>query len=441
MRFLPKLLSRAIRRGRLHLTGPDGRSWSFGGAEPGPEVSIRIADPALDWRIPLHPELAAAEAFMDGKLVVESGPEGGTAFDLLNIFFVNKRAFDMSATQVFWNGLERLLRRFLQNNPISRSRRNAAHHYDLGNAFYRMWLDADMQYSCAYFHDGDETLETAQTLKKRHIAAKLGVRPGERVLDIGCGWGGMALYLAAVCGAEVVGVTLAERQLEVARARAKAAGLSDRVRFELMDYRQVEGKFDRIVSVGMLEHVGVAQLNTYFRTVRDRMAPGGTALIHTISHMSPPGITGAFLRKYIFPGGYAPALSEMALSVEKSGLWTLDAEVWRVHYARTLRAWRDRFEARRPEVEAMYDARFARMWEFYLAACECAFLHGASNVVQLQLARKRDALPLHRDWIAPAAAELAAREPEALARIEAATREVFGEPAAEPAAETLHRAV
>jgi len=428
MRILPRLLKKAIRKGRLELETPDGTRHLCGGVEPGPDVAIRITDPALDWKISLNPELKAAEAFMDGTLQVTRGPEGGTAYDLLQLFFVNKRAFDLSAGQILMRTIERRSKRFVQHNPVFRARRNAAHHYDLGNDFYRMWLDPDMQYSCGYFRDGSESLDEAQLLKKRHIAAKLALEPGQRVLDIGSGWGGMALYLAAVADVEVVGVTLAERQLEVARARAEAAGLSDRVRFELRDYRKVEERFDRVVSVGMLEHVGVGYLQTYFLKVRDCLAPDGVALIHSISSMSPPGCTGPFLSKYIFPGGYAPRLSEASLAVERSGLWNLDTEVWRHHYAPTLRAWRERFEARRGEVEAMYDARFARMWEFYLAACECSFAFGNSNVIQLQLGRKQDAVPLHRDWIGPAEAALAEREPEALARIDAATREVFGEP-------------
>jgi len=422
MRFLPRLFGKAIRKGRLTLKGPDGFEQSFGDGD-GPSATIRIDDASLDWKIFLNPELKAAEAYMDGGLVVEDGG----AWDLLSVFFVNKRSFDMSPTQIFWNGLARKLRRVMQHNPIAQSRRNVAHHYDLGNAFYRMWLDWDMQYSCGYFPAGDEALAEAQTLKKRHIAAKLGLQPGQKVLDIGCGWGGMALYLAAVADVEVLGVTLSTEQLAIAKARAEAAGLADRVRFELKDYRHVEETFDRVVSVGMLEHVGVGHLNEYFLKVRDFLKPDGVALIHTISTKSPPGITGPFLRKYIFPGGYAPSLSELALAVERSGLWITDCEVWRVHYAETLRIWRDRFEGRRAEVEAMYDERFARMWEFYLAASEGAFRYGSSNVIQVQLGRERNAMPLHRDYVAEAAATLAARETTELPQLRAATAAAFGE--------------
>ncbi len=422
MRFLPKLLNKAVRKGRLTLKGPDGFEQVFGDGD-GPSATIRVTDPALDWKIALNPELAPAEAYMDGGLVIEDGG----AWDLLSVFFVNKRSFDMSPTQIFWNSLARKLRRVAQHNPIAQSRKNVAHHYDLGNDFYRMWLDWDMQYSCGYFPNGDEALAEAQTLKKRQICAKLGLQPGQKVLDIGCGWGGMGLYLAAVADVEVVGVTLSTEQLAIAKARAEAADLADRCRFELKDYRNVTETFDRVVSVGMLEHVGVGHLGEYFLKVRDFLKPDGVALIHTISTKAPPGITGPFLRKYIFPGGYAPSLSELALSVERSGLWITDCEVWRVHYAETLRHWRERFEARRAEVEAKYDDRFARMWEFYLAASEGAFRYGSSNVVQVQLARERDAMPLHRDYIQGAAATLAEREGTELPPLRAATAEAFGE--------------
>ncbi len=431
MLLLPRLLRRVIRQGELVLIDPGGERHAIRGPIPGPRVTLRFTDRTLDWKVAANPELRAAEAYMAGTLVIEDGGP----YELLELIFLNKPHLDRSATQVFWNGVSRGLRRFMQYNPVARARRNAGHHYNTGNVFYRMWLDPDMQYSCGYFPHGTETLDEAQVLKKRHIAAKMGLQAGQRVLDIGCGWGGMALYLAAVADVEVVGVTLSEEQLGIARARAAAAGLSDQVRFELRDYRQVTEVFDRVVSVGMLEHVGITHLDEYFREVRNRLKPDGVALIHTISGKSPPGITGPFLRKYIFPGGYAPSVSEAMLSVERSGLWLLDAEVWRVHYAPTLRAWRERFMARRDEVVAMYDERFARMWEFYLAACECSFRLGSSHVVQFQLARERDAMPLHRDYIAPAASALAAREGPALARIAAATRGVFGAPAeiAEPA--------
>ncbi|QDL90930.1 class I SAM-dependent methyltransferase [Paroceanicella profunda] len=423
MKFLPRLLSRIIRAGTLTLTTPNGRVHEFRGSAPGPHVKLRITDPSLDWKIFFSPELAGAEAYMDGTLIVEDGD----AYSLLQLIFLNKGDFDNSPGQRFWYAIGLAFRRYLQYNPLSKAKKNAGHHYNTGNDFYRMWLDEDMQYSCAYFPTGQETLEQAQVLKKRHIAAKLGLAPGQKVLDIGCGWGGMALYLAAVADVEVTGVTLAEEQLKIAQARAKAAGLEDRVTFELRDYRNITETYDRVVSVGMLEHVGVTHLGEYFRKVQDVLKPDGVALIHSISSRTPPSVTGPFLRKYIFPGGYAPSVSEAMRSVEESGLWLLDSEIWRVHYAPTLMHWRQRFMARRDEAVARYDERFARMWEFYLAACECAFRYGDSHVFQFQLGRDRAAMPLHRDYVAGAAATLAAREAEAIPRINAATRSVFGE--------------
>ena len=404
MRFLPKLFRAAIRNGRLTLVGADGEALEFGGQGPGPEVRIRLADASLDWKIFINPELKAAEAVMNGGLVIEQG----SIHDFITLFFINKRQFDMNPNQIFWNGLARRFRRLMQHNTVLNARRNVAHHYDLGNDFYRLWLDQDLQYSCAYFETGTETLEQAQTAKKRHIAAKLALQPGQTVLDIGCGWGGMALYLARVADVKVVGVTLAEEQLKVARERAQQMGLADRVEFRLQDYRDVPEVFDRVVSVGMLEHVGVGHLTEYFLNVRNRLAPEGVALVHSISSKAPPGITGPFLRKYIFPGGYSPSLSEAFAAVERSGLWTLDTEIWRVHYAYTLAAWRERFLANRDRVVGMYDERFARMWEIYLSACENAFAYGSSCVFQMQLGRARDAVPLSRGYMAEAEARLAA---------------------------------
>ena len=297
-----------------------------------------------------------------------------------------------------------------QHNSVLGARRNAAFHYDLGNAFYRLWLDRDMQYSCAYFETGQETLDEAQTAKKRHIAAKLALRPGCRVLDIGCGWGGMALYLAQVADVHVTGITLSREQLAVARARADALGLGDRVRFELRDYREVRERFDRIVSVGMLEHVGRASLGIYFRQVRDCLAPDGVALVHSIGTSAPPAATASFLQKYIFPGGYLPSLAGAFGAVGHAGLWPLDCEILRLHYAETLARWRTRFEAVRGHAVGMYDERFARMWEIYLSGCEASFRHGSTMVFQLQLGCERDAVPVTRGHMGAAEAALAAAD-------------------------------
>jgi cyclopropane-fatty-acyl-phospholipid synthase len=420
VKFLPRLLKRAVRKGRLTVTGPEGEVHVFGDGD-GPSAAIRITDPSFDWRIFLNPELNAGEAFMDGGLVMEEGD----VYALLEVFFVNKRSFDLTPSQIFWRGIARSGRRMLTYNTVSRARRNAEAHYDIGNDLYRLMLDRDMQYSCGYWPEGVATLEDAQTAKKRRIAAKLRLEPGMRVLDIGCGWGGMALYLAALCDVEVTGVTLAAEQQKIAVARAEAAGLSHRVRFELRDYREVTETFDRVVSVGMMEHVGVGHLPGYFLSVRDRLAPGGLALIHSIVTKAPPGVTGPFIRKHVFPGGYSPSLSETFAAVEKSGLWPLDVEIWRVHYAETLKAWRERFLAARDRLPG-YDDRFARMWEFYLAACEGAFRYGSSCVAQLQLGRERDAAPLTRAYIGETEKSLAAAEPAVLPRLLASTDAAFG---------------
>ncbi len=427
MKHLPKLFRKTIRKGTLTVTGPEGEVETFGGEEPGPDVAIRISDPAFDWKIFLNPEMKAAEAFMDGVLTIESPVTHGTgAWEFMELFFLNKRNFDLTPNQIFWRGLARGVRRRAQHNPISRSRENVEHHYDLGNDLYQRFLCDDLQYSCAYFETGDETLDEAQTAKKRRIAAKLNLKPGQRVLDIGCGWGGMALYLAHAEDVHVTGVTLSKEQLAVAQARAKALGVEDRVTFELRDYRDVTETFDRVVSVGMLEHVGITQLTTYYLKVRDFLAPGGVALIHSISTKAPPGVTSPFLRKYIFPGGYAPSLSEAAESLEKSGLWLTDCEIWRVHYAETLLHWRKRFEADRAAIEGMYDERFGRMWEFYLAVCEGAFRYGASNVFQMQLCRERDDVPLTRGYIADAEAALREKEAGFMDRVLASTGAALG---------------
>jgi cyclopropane-fatty-acyl-phospholipid synthase len=311
-------------------------------------------------------------------------------------------ASDQSSQPVlaFRDGLGRLLRRVAQWNPAARSRRNVAHHYDLDGRLYRRFLDEDMQYSCAYFPTGSETLEQAQAAKKRHIARKLVLdRPGLRVLDIGSGWGGMALTLASDYGCEVTGITLSAEQLAVSRERAAAAGLSDRVRFELRDYRDLDQQFDRIVSVGMFEHVGIGYFPTFFDTLLRSLAPGGVALLHSIGRLKGPAFTNPWLAKYIFPGGYAPALSEVLPSVEKSGLFITDIEIWRLHYAQTLRHWRARFDANRADIAALYDERFCRMFEFYLAGSELSFRRCGQMVFQLQLSRDLATVPLSRDYL------------------------------------------
>jgi len=407
MRFLPLLLRRVIHTGTLTLIDPDGASEVFTGAKPGPSVTIRVTDPALDRKLLANPELRFAEAYMDGGIVI--APQD--LRDVLRLFKLNKRRLNRTPSQAIFRRAARVAKRIMRNNPL-RSRRNVAAHYDIGNDLYRLFLDTDMQYSCAYFPNGDETLEQAQLAKKRHIAAKLLLKPGQRVLDIGCGWGGMALYLAQVADVEVLGVTLAEEQLKVARERTAAAGLSDRVRFELQDYRSVDQSFDRIVSVGMLEHVGATNLGTYFKTVYDRLTPDGVALIHSIMRTNASGVTSPFTAKYIFPGGYIPAVSETVAAVENSRLWLQDCEIWRKHYGFTIEEWAKRFAANRDRAKAMYDERFCRMWELYLAGAESSFRDGRMAVMHLQLGHQRDAAPLSRDYLAVETERLKAREAE-----------------------------
>jgi cyclopropane-fatty-acyl-phospholipid synthase len=293
----------------------------------------------------------------------------------------------------------RWMRWLQQYNPRSRSRRNVAHHYDLSDRLYDLFLDRDRQYSCAYFSNNNKTLDEAQHDKKRHIASKLLLKPGATVLDIGSGWGGMALYLARVSQADVTGITLSTEQLKVSNDRAAAEGLADRVHFHLRDYRDENGKYDRVVSVGMFEHVGARHYRDFFRKLKSILADDGVALLHAIGRMSPPGATNAWLRKYIFPGGYTPALSETMAAIEKEGLWVTDIEILRVHYAETLKEWRRRFLENRAEIARLYDERFCRMWEFYLAGCEVAFRYLDQMVFQIQIAKRVGAVPFTRDYM------------------------------------------
>ncbi len=363
---------------------------------------MRLRDTRTVRRLVLNPSLAAGEEYVEGRLVVEDG----RLYDLLDVLLASRD--DAPTAHPVMRLRERLgalTRRLDQYNPAARSRRNVAHHYDLNGRLYSLFLDRDWQYSCAYFATGDETLEEAQAAKKRHIAAKLCLdRPGLRVLDIGCGWGGMALTLARDFGAHVTGVTLSQEQLQAARARAVAEGLDDRVRFELRDYRAVTEQFDRIVSVGMFEHVGVGHFGEFFNTVARCLKRDGVALVHAIGRSDGPGGTNKWMQKYIFPGGYSPALSEVLPGIERSGLMTTDIEILRLHYAKTLRHWRRRFAANRDAITALYDERFCRMFEFYLAASEITFRRCGHLVWQAQLAHDQTAVPLTRDYVAAAEA-------------------------------------
>jgi cyclopropane-fatty-acyl-phospholipid synthase len=362
-------------------------------------MTVRFHDPTLPRKLFFNPRLALGEAFMDGRLTVEDAG----VYDFLDFLGDNVNRAPRNLLTPLYNGfgskVANAMRIVQQYNPLPRARQNVAHHYDLSDTLYDLFLDADRQYSCAYFTAAEQSIEEAQAQKKRHIAAKLLLQPGQTVLDIGCGWGGLALYLARECDVTVTGLTLSGEQLKFARRRAAEAGLADRVRFELCDYRQATGVYDRIVSIGMFEHVGVVHYPTFFRKLRDLLSEDGVALLHSIGRHDGPGITNPWIRNYIFPGGYSPALSEVVPVVEHSGLWITDVEVLRLHYAETARAWRMRFNANRERVRAVYDERFCRMWEFYLAAAEVAFRYQGHMNFQMQLARRVDTVPLTRDYI------------------------------------------
>ncbi len=393
--LLARVLAQLVKVGQLTVIDSTGKARVFEG-EPGPVVTIRITDPAAARAIALHPNLCLGEAYMEGKLVVE---DGGTLYDLLDLFGHNLARFGPHPFAQMQIRVDRVFRFLQQYNPMSRARANVSHHYDLSGRLYDLFLDHDRQYSCAYFPHGGEDLETAQDLKKRHIAAKLLMSRNQKVLDIGSGWGGMGLYLAREMNADVTGVTLSTEQFNVSNARAQKARLSNRARFELKDYRLLEGTFDRIVSVGMFEHVGVYHYRTFFEKIRDLLDDNGVALLHTIGRMEGPGTTNPWIRKYIFPGGYIPALSEVSSAIEKAGLWITDIEILRLHYAETLRHWRQRFMGSWDEAAEIYDERFCRMWEFYLAASEISFRHLRNCVFQIQLTKRQEAVPLTRDYI------------------------------------------
>jgi cyclopropane-fatty-acyl-phospholipid synthase len=401
MALIDRFFARAFTHGLLTVIHPDGRRAVFGTPDPVlPPVTIRLAKGAAR-AIMTDPGTGAAEAFMDGRLTIEEGD----IFGLLSLASAGNRwehgnsALTASALR---RGVDAVRFRLDRINMARRAKRNVAHHYDLDDRLYDLFLDADRQYSCAWFTDPANSLEQAQADKKAHIAAKLALEPGMRVLDIGCGWGGMALYLHAKTGAEVLGVTLSEEQVKVARARADAAGVADKVRFELIDYRHVTGQFDRIVSVGMFEHVGPAHYRAFFRKCRELMTAEGVMLLHTIGRAGAPGVTDGFTAKYIFPGGYIPALSEIVRGYEGLRMYCTDVEVLRLHYAYTLEEWYRRTVAAKEAIVALYDERFFRMWTFYLAGSYVSFRYGGMVNYQLQFARDRHTLPITRDYMGEA---------------------------------------
>ncbi|MEZ5849795.1 MAG: cyclopropane-fatty-acyl-phospholipid synthase family protein [Hyphomicrobiaceae bacterium] len=390
-------LDRIIHHGDLSLVTSDGVRHRFGDGT-GTPVRVELSDRRLEWQLALNPQLAAGEAYMDGRLVVREGD----IHAFLDLVISNMALNQLPSWSMWLEHARYLTRRIAQYNPAGRARRNVAHHYDIDGRLYDLFLDSRRQYSCAYFTTPDTDLEEAQVAKLDHIAAKLDVRDGQTILDIGSGWGGLAVHLAQHSNVHVDGVTLSIEQLKGARARAASEGSSDAVRFHLQDYRALKGTYDRIVSVGMFEHVGINHFDQFFGKVRDLLAPDGVALIHTIGRSGPPCASNPFVTKYIFPGGYIPALSEITAATEREGLLVTDIEVLRLHYAETLRHWRERFRAGWNEARRLRDERFCRMWEFYLAGSECSFRHQGIVVFQIQLAKRPDAVPIVRDYMVDA---------------------------------------
>jgi cyclopropane-fatty-acyl-phospholipid synthase len=391
-RLLRLLLEQYIRRGSITFTTAAGSQFTCGDGT-GRTIGVRFLTASAERRLMWDPELALGELYMDGLMVVEHGDIA----DLLAILLAQPDMAPRWAKLQWW--LRRLLRPIQQFNPRRRSRHNVAHHYDLDGRLYSLFLDADRQYSCAYFETPQATLDDAQLAKKRHLAAKLLIEPGQRLLDIGSGWGGLGLYLAEMTGADVTGVTLSTEQLQVANARAAEKNLARSAKFLLQDYRDIPGPFDRIVSVGMFEHVGVDHYDTFFSRCAELLDDNGVMLLHSIGRPEGPGITNPWITKYIFPGGYIPALSEVLPSIERAGLLVTDIEILRLHYAETLKAWRERFMARREEAVRLYDERFARMWEFYLASSEMSFRKQNVMNFQIQLTKRQDAVPVTRNYI------------------------------------------
>jgi cyclopropane-fatty-acyl-phospholipid synthase len=402
-----------VTRGRLTIHYANGKTVTVGQPDPQfPDLALRFKDGRVPFDIVKDPRLGMAEAWIDGRV----GIEGGGIMEFLSMIRANnpwEHGKSIEGKSLIKRGVGGLRQKLWRANHKARSKANVAHHYDLSGELYALFLDRDRQYSCAYYPDADNEagigLEQAQEDKKAHIAAKLHLKPGMRVLDIGCGWGGMALYLHRACGVDVTGITLSEEQLKVARQRAIDAGVADHVRFELIDYRDMEGPFDRIVSVGMFEHVGTAHYRTFYDKCRSLLTDDGVMLIHTIGRMGGPGVTDAFTQKYIFPGGYIPALSEMVAGSEGTRLMVTDVEVLRIHYGLTIREWYKRTMAHKADIVALYDERFFRLWTFYLAGAATVFEHGGMVNFQIQYARDRRALPITRDYMQEAEAALRGR--------------------------------
>jgi len=399
MSLIGRFIEQILPVGSITVLQPDGSRQTYGGGG-GKHFTLRFHDEKVSREIFRNPRLRFGELYMDGRITIEDG----SILDLLEMV-VGARPWEQgNPRKALGKGKTKWLKRLFRRNDPSRSRKNVAHHYDIGNALYELFLDEDWQYSCAYYTDPNNSLEQAQRDKKAHIAAKLHLKPGQRVLDIGCGWGGMAIYLHKVAGVDVLGVTLSQEQLKLARERAEKAGVSDHVKFELIDYRHVEGRFDRIVSVGMFEHVGAAHYEEFFLKCRELLTDDGVMLLHTIGKLGGAGGPDPFTDKWIFPGYHLPSLSQMFGATEKVRLIASDVEILRLHYAYTLREWLARATKNRAKIEKLYDARFFRMWEFYLAGGVVMFETGAACNYQVQYIRDRRAVPITRDYMAEAEA-------------------------------------
>jgi cyclopropane-fatty-acyl-phospholipid synthase len=391
-RLLRFFLGQFVQRGSITFVTAGGMTFTCGDGT-GEPVRVRLTTKEVALQLLLDPEMSFGEAYTDGTMVVERG----SIADLLAILLDQPDIMPRWARLQWW--LRYLVRNIQQFNPRGRSKNNVARHYDLDGRLYSLFLDADKQYSCAYFETPDTTLDDAQLAKKRHVTAKLLVERGQSVLDIGSGWGGLGLYLAEMTGANVTGVTLSTEQLQVSNARAVEKNLTQSAKFLLQDYRDVPGPFDRIVSVGMFEHVGVDHYDTFFKHCAELLDADGVMLLHSIGRSEGPGITNPWIGKYIFPGGYVPALSEVLPAIERAGLLVCDIEILRLHYAETLKAWRERFMARREEAVRLYDERFARMWQFYLASSEMSFRKQNLMNIQIQLTKRQGIVPMTRDYI------------------------------------------
>jgi cyclopropane-fatty-acyl-phospholipid synthase len=403
--LLSYFLSKVIRVGQIEVECADGTVRSFGDGS-GPGLGVRFTDRAAQRQMMFDPTLAFGELYMDGRLQLIRGD----LYDLLELGARNIALGGGPRWLVYLDKLRIALRSFHQRNDRYRARRNIASHYDLDHRLYELFLDADMQYSCAYFEHSGQSLEEAQLAKKRHLAAKMLIDERHSALDIGCGFGGMGLYLAQTAGAGVTGVTLSHEQQAIATQRARSAGLADRVDFRLQDYRDVDGPFDRIVSVGMFEHVGAAGYDEYFAHAKRLLKDDGVMLLHAIGRSDTPGATNPWIQKYIFPGGYIPSVSEVMAAIERSRMFVTDIEILRLHYADTLKMWRQRFLAHRDEAKAMYDERFCRMWEFYLAGSETSFRVDGHMIFQFQITKRQDVAPRSRNYIADREAQLRRRE-------------------------------